>query len=101
MMQDMPAGGCLCGEGSGDLLTLGEYFKKRLTYRCSAAIINIVVSESEPFGIPRWYPNFIFALMVEHYGELSEWLKEHAWKACIRGNLYREFESLTLRHFYI
>ena len=32
---------------------------------------------------------------------MSEWLKEHAWKACIRGNLYREFESLTLRHFYI
>ncbi len=31
-------------------------------------------------------------------GELSEWLKEHAWKACVRRTLYREFESLTLRH---
>ena len=30
-------------------------------------------------------------------GELSEWLKEHAWKACVRRTLYREFESLTLR----
>jgi CheY-like chemotaxis protein len=30
-------------------------------------------------------------------GEMSEWLKEHAWKACIRGNADRGFESLSLR----
>ena len=31
------------------------------------------------------------------YGEVSEWFKEHAWKACIGGNLYRGFESRSLR----
>ena len=31
------------------------------------------------------------------WGEMSEWLKEHAWKACIRGNADRGFESLSLR----
>ncbi len=30
-------------------------------------------------------------------GEVSEWLKEHAWKVCVRGNSYREFESHPLR----
>jgi hypothetical protein len=33
------------------------------------------------------------------FGEMSEWLKEHAWKACIRGNADRGFESLSLRFF--
>ena len=33
----------------------------------------------------------------EKIGEMSEWLKEHAWKACIRGNADRGFESLSLR----
>ena len=30
-------------------------------------------------------------------GEVSEWLKEHAWKACVWAYLHREFESLPLR----
>jgi CheY-like chemotaxis protein len=30
---------------------------------------------------------------------MSEWLKEHAWKACIRGNADRGFESLSLRSY--
>jgi hypothetical protein len=30
---------------------------------------------------------------------VSEWLKEHAWKACIRVKPYRGFESLSLRQF--
>ena len=30
-------------------------------------------------------------------GEMSEWLKEHAWKACNRGNAVRGFEPLSLR----
>ena len=30
-------------------------------------------------------------------GEVTEWLKVHAWKACVRK--YREFESHPLRHF--
>ena len=28
-------------------------------------------------------------------GEVTEWLKVHAWNACVRK--YREFESLPLR----
>ena len=28
-------------------------------------------------------------LLVEHCGELSEWLKEHAWKACVRETVPR------------
>ena len=64
-------------------------------------------------GGRRWYTSFCCGARFERdavisyclrffakdssIGELSEWLKEHAWKACIRGNLYREFESLTLR----
>ena len=31
-------------------------------------------------------------------GEVSEWLKEHAWKACMWGNLHRGFASLSRRH---
>ena len=26
---------------------------------------------------------------VKHFGELSEWLKEHAWKACLRETVTR------------
>ena len=32
------------------------------------------------------------------FGEVSEWFKEHAWKACVRRKAYRGFESLSLRH---
>ena len=32
-------------------------------------------------------------------GEVSEWLKEHAWKACGCRKVAREFESLPLRFF--
>ena len=32
------------------------------------------------------------------YGEVAEWLKAPAWKVGIQGNLYRGFESLSLRH---
>ena len=31
------------------------------------------------------------------FGEMSEWLKEHAWKACSHRKVAREFESLSLR----
>ena len=31
-------------------------------------------------------------------GEVSERLKEHAWKVCVRLKAYRGFESLPLRH---
>ena len=33
-------------------------------------------------------------------GEMSEWLKEHAWKACVVNN-YRGFESRSLRSFIL
>lgn len=35
--------------------------------------------------------------MRASYGEMAERLKAHAWKACVRGNLYRGFESRSLR----
>ena len=31
-------------------------------------------------------------------GEMAEWFKAHAWKACVANN-YRGFESLSLRQF--
>ena len=31
------------------------------------------------------------------FGEVSEWLKEHAWKVCKRVKPLRGFESLSLR----
>jgi hypothetical protein len=31
-------------------------------------------------------------------GEMAEWFKAHAWKACVLKR-YREFESPSLRHF--
>jgi hypothetical protein len=31
------------------------------------------------------------------HGEVTEWLKVHAWNACVRE--YREFESHPLRQF--
>ena len=33
------------------------------------------------------------------FGEMAEWFKVHAWKACVRLKPYRGFESLSLRHF--
>ena len=36
-------------------------------------------------------------LEYSHRGEVSEWFKEHAWKACMWGNSHRGFESLSLR----
>ena len=35
--------------------------------------------------------------MIPAPGEVSERFKEHAWKACVWGNLHRGFESLSLR----
>ncbi len=34
-------------------------------------------------------------------GEVSEWLKEHAWKVCKRVKPLRGFESRPLRHFMV
>ncbi len=36
-------------------------------------------------------------MALKKYGEVTEWLKVHAWNACVRK--YREFESHPLRHF--
>ncbi len=33
------------------------------------------------------------------HGEMTEWLKVHAWKACVPLKGYRGFESLSLRQF--
>jgi hypothetical protein len=34
-------------------------------------------------------------------GEMAEWFKVHAWKACVRLKPYRGFESLSLRQCII
>ena len=39
--------------------------------------------------------------LVRRHGEVSEWFKEHAWKACVWDSLHRGFESLSLRHIDI
>ena len=33
---------------------------------------------------PRLATKLALATMIKFTGELSEWLKEHAWKVCIR-----------------
>ena len=78
---------------AGDTSPLHKLLEILLTFVLKDDILYIVVNEVQQ--------QLHISFLVEHCGELSEWLKEHAWKACIRGNLYREFESLTLRHFYI
>ncbi len=37
-------------------------------------------------------------LGIPSTGEMAEWFKVHAWKACVRLQPYRGFESLSLRH---
>ena len=44
---------------------------------------------------------FLNEILRKAFGEVSEWLKEHAWKACGRREVSREFESLPLRSFYL
>ena len=34
-------------------------------------------------------------------GEVTEWFKVHAWKACVRLSPYRGFESRLLRHLIL
>ena len=75
---------------AGDTSPLHKLLEILLTFVLKDDILYIVVNEVQQ--------QLHISFLVEHCGELSEWLKEHAWKACIRGNLYREFESLTLRH---
>ncbi len=38
----------------------------------------------------------ILVVIIPYAGEVTEWLKVHAWNACVRE--YREFESHPLRH---
>ena len=38
-----------------------------------------------------------FRMRLPLNGEVAEWFKAHAWKACA-PNRYRGFESLPLRH---
>ena len=37
----------------------------------------------------------IFAALIKGKGDLSEWLKEHAWKVCIRQRIEGSNPSLT------
>ena len=47
-----------------------------LTFVLKDDILYIVVNEVQQ--------QLHISFLVEHCGELSEWLKEHAWKACVR-----------------
>ncbi len=40
---------------------------------------------------------YAYALNACPVGEMTEWLKVHAWKACVLLTGYRGFESLSLR----
>ena len=40
----------------------------------------------------------LLQIRITHPGEMAEWFKAHAWKACV-GKIYRGFESLSLRQF--
>ena len=43
-----------------------------------------------------FFSQFALSLQTQKRGVMLEWLKRHAWKACIRQKAYREFEiSLT------
>ena len=63
-----------------------------------------MVATSDPDPVPRTARLQLHGAPVETseclkgYGEMAEWFKAHAWKACIRGIPYRGFESLSLRH---
>jgi hypothetical protein len=35
--------------------------------------------------------------IIGRTGEVDEWFKSHAWKACVRFKAYRGFESRSLR----
>ena len=43
-----------------------------------------------------FFCNFGSSDLMRVIGEVAEWLKAHAWKACI-CEAYRGFESLSLR----
>jgi hypothetical protein len=45
----------------------------------------------DKFGPSRTHPDL-------RNGEVSEWFKEHAWKACVCRKVHRGFESRPLRH---
>lgn len=40
-------------------------------------------------------------MIVRFCGEVAEWLKALAWKASVRRNPYREFESHPLRQLLV
>ncbi len=57
----------------------------------------VVFSLSINFFIAKTAPTvYIEAHKLNCPGEVTEWLKVHAWNACVRK--YREFESHPLRH---
>ena len=68
---------------SPPLIFFALFSKKVLTGMVYMYIIILVVERKRQKRHPARENNLI-AFLVEHCGELSEWLKEHAWKACIR-----------------
>ena len=76
------------------------------TAKYSAIIVRMIAD------FPLWYrkscrkrrsglffaPLSVSGLGIPSTGEMAEWFKVHAWKACVRLQPYRGFESLSLRH---
>src|SRR5947199_343471 len=68
---------------------------------------SFTTATSFAFATTGWPPLFsqktvaalptLLQISLTHHGEMAEWFKAHAWKACV-GKIYRGFESLSLRH---
>ena len=66
---------------AGDTSPLHKLLEILLTFVLKDDILYIVVNEVQQ--------QLHISFLVEHCGELSEWLKEHAWKACVRETVPR------------
>ncbi len=55
----------------------------------------IIGESAKLVDLARLLQNFLI-----NFGEVAEWLKAHAWKACGYRKVAQEFESLPLRNFY-
>ena len=66
---------------AGDTSPSHKLLEILLTFVLKDDILYIVVNEVQQ--------QLHISFLVEHCGELSEWLKEHAWKACVRETVPR------------
>ena len=77
---------------AGDTSPSHKLLEILLTFVLKDDILYIVVNEVQQ--------QLHISFLVEHCGELSEWLKEHAWKACVRETVPRVRISHSPPLFY-